>query len=158
MRETPAVLLDIALRYDATHRRCDLVMEGGRLALDRTPLTPMLVSLGSDRRALPDDDLPDTVTDASLQTAYNPRRGWAGDFATTDGSRIGSRLWLLERAKLSVDTLRDAETYAEEALTGLSDREGIDIGVSASVAGRDIMLLDVRCGSVRQQLRVKVGG
>ena len=49
------MFLDLALHYDPARGCCDLVFTGQDLALDRTPITPMLVSLGSDRRARADD-------------------------------------------------------------------------------------------------------
>jgi phage gp46-like protein len=38
-----------------------------------------------------------------------------------DGDKIGSRLWLLARAKATTDTARRAEEYAREALGWLVD-------------------------------------
>lgn len=78
----------------------------------------VVISLFSWRRALPDDDLPGTE-----------RMGWWGDsFAPVQGDRIGSRLWLLARAKLLPDTPAKAKEYAEEALQWL-----LDDGVAAKV-------------------------
>jgi phage gp46-like protein len=95
----------------------------------------VVISLFSWRRANPDDDLP-----------TEDRFGWWGDtFATEQNDRIGSRLWLLSRAKLTNDTLTKAEGYVREALQWMIDdavaarvdveveREGIDrmeIGVA----------------------------
>jgi phage gp46-like protein len=45
--------------------------------------------------------------------------------------RIGSRLWLLARAKLTLTTVQRAQDYAEEALQWL-----IDDGVAARIAVR----------------------
>ena len=54
--------LDAALIFDPETRRADLQLgDDGDLVLDGTPVTPMLISLGSDRRAGPDDELPDGV-------------------------------------------------------------------------------------------------
>ena len=55
--------------------------------------------------------------------------GWWGDsFAPVEGDRIGSRLWLLARAKLLADTPAKAKEYAQEALQWL-----LDDGVAAKV-------------------------
>jgi len=78
----------------------------------------VFISLFTWRRAQPDDDLPGTE-----------RMGWWGDsFAPVEGDRIGSRLWLLARAKLLADTPAKAKEYAEEALQWL-----LDDGVAAKV-------------------------
>ena len=78
----------------------------------------VFISLFTWRRAQPDDDLPGTE-----------RMGWWGDsFAPVEGDRIGSRLWLLARAKLLPDTPAKAKEYAEEALQWL-----LDDGVAAKV-------------------------
>lgn len=75
-----------------------------------------VIALNTDRRALPDDVLPDPRS--------TDRRGWWGD---TDAARIwggwpiGCRLWLLARAKLPGGT-REGRTiervrrYIDEAL------------------------------------------
>lgn len=50
-------------------------------------------------------------------------------FPEIDRDKIGSRLWTLERAKRTTETLRLAEDYAKEALNWL-----IEDGVAASIA------------------------
>ena len=78
----------------------------------------VIISLFTWRRANPDDDLPSTN-----------KYGWWGDtYPQIDNDRIGSRLWLLSRAKLTTETVLRAKEYAEEALQWL-----IDDGVAASV-------------------------
>ena len=79
----------------------------------------VLISLFSWRRANPDDDLPGT-----------DRFGWWGDtYPEITNDRIGSRLWLLSRSKLTRQTVLRAKEYAEEALKWL-----VDDGVADSVA------------------------
>ncbi|MGY2289110.1 phage GP46 family protein [Pseudomonas sp. SDO528_S397] len=71
----------------------------------------VLISLFTWRRAAPDDAIDD-----------DERFGWWGDsFPTVADDRIGSRLWLLRRVKLSRQTQLDAEFYAREALQWLID-------------------------------------
>ncbi len=148
---------------DLPNRRFDLVLQQGAngfvLALDFTPATAMLTAIGTDRRAEPDDTLPDGSTNASVQqgagfTASLPqRRGATGDRLATDGSRAGSRLWLLSRAKLgdadggsSVDTLQLAEGYATEATDSFPDRYGSEVTVAASRVATNAMLVQVQAG------------
>ncbi|AWN44786.1 phage tail protein [Methylobacterium durans] len=103
------------------------------------------IALCTDRRAKVDDALPNPDND--------DRRGWWGDTdAETlwDGWPIGSRLWLLERAKITGPNAREGsllarvETYIREAIQPLKDkricsrfavqaeRVGVD-GIDASV-------------------------
>ena len=69
----------------------------------------VLISLYTWRRAADDDALDD-----------EERFGWWGDsFPSVADDRIGSRLWLLRRVKLTRQTQLDAEFYAREALQWL---------------------------------------
>lgn len=78
----------------------------------------VIISLFTWRRARPDDDLPGDL-----------RMGWWGDSVPEIPlDRIGSRLWLLSRAKLTAETVARAKEYAEEALAWL-----IEDGVAARV-------------------------
>lgn len=71
----------------------------------------VLISLFTWRRAMTDDP----VDDEELF-------GWWGDsYPSIADDRIGSRLWLLRRVKLTDATQRDAEFYANEALQWLLD-------------------------------------
>lgn len=50
------------------------------------------------------------------------RQGWWGDtFASETNDRIGSRLWLLRREKLTDDVVARAREYAEESLQWMID-------------------------------------
>jgi len=70
-----------------------------------------LISLFSWRKSNDDDgvDIPN-------------RQGWWGDtFASETNDRIGSRLWLLRREKLTDDVVARAREYAEESLQWMID-------------------------------------
>lgn len=99
-----------------------IVIDGQQIKLGLDSAQPLvrsvMVSLFTWRRANPDDDLPGDL-----------RMGWWGDtFAPIANDRIGSRLWLLSRAKLLPETAALAKEYAEEALQWL-----IEDGVAARV-------------------------
>lgn len=119
-------MTDLALRFDPEALICDLALERGQLATDDGLRTAVLVSLFTDARARDDDPLPQRGED---------RRGWWGDaLATIDGDAIGSRLWLLDREKITGQTVIRAREYAREALAWLiTDRvvASIDIEVEA---------------------------
>jgi phage gp46-like protein len=95
----------------------DLLLSGGVLDATQDLATAVTIALGTDRRATADDALPDLDSD--------DRRGWWGDTdaeSIWDGWPIGTRLWLLERAKITGpgarqgSTLARVENYAREAL------------------------------------------
>lgn len=92
------------------------------------------ISLFTWRRAGPDDVVDDS-----------DRKGWWGDSVpSVAGDKIGSRLWLLSRRTLVADTLKDAESYASEALAWLVD-DGVltRVTVTAERQGNDRMNLRV---------------
>jgi len=128
-----ADFVDIALVFDPETRRADLALgEDGDLVLDDTPATPMLISLGSDRRARPDDELPTGIDDLNAPTSFVSRRGWSGDAVDAQGRLIGSRLWLLNRAKESELTRRFTEGWASEALEWMGTETGTPATVTAT--------------------------
>lgn len=113
-----------------------LEVAGQRLSLDMRSddaLTrAVLISLFTWRRARPDDRLPD-----------DRRHGWWGDtYATVNGDRIGSRLWLLTREKLTQETINRAREYAEEALAWMR-ADGVAARISVQVDRRGLDRLDL---------------
>jgi len=121
---------DIATIWNVTQG--DWQLSGKSLAAQPDLITAMTISLFTDRQAEPDDP----VTDGS-----GDLRGWWGD---EGGSRIGSRLWLLERAKRTQATLQLAQAYIAEALQWL-----VDDGV---VANFDINVEWVNYGQLSAQV------
>jgi phage gp46-like protein len=103
---------DIDTRWYST--RGDWTVAGPDLASGNDIVTAVLISLFTDAEAHPDDVIPDGSGDP---------RGWWGDDDTT---RIGSRLWLIERAKRTDATLELAKGYIEEALQWLIDDGAVD--------------------------------
>lgn len=98
----------------------DLDILKGDLLRDEGLETAVAISLFTDKR----------VNDEELPDLEKSKRGWWGDmFPEIDQDKIGSRLWTLERAKRTQETLRLAEDYAREALQWL-----IDDGVVSSVS------------------------
>lgn len=102
-------------------------------ALDALPRA-VIISLFTWRRANPDDDLPGDM-----------KMGWWGDsFPPVANDRIGSRLWLLTRAKLLPETLRRAKEYAEESLRWLID-DGVAQRVDVEVERQGLSTLALAC-------------
>lgn len=94
-----------------------LMTPAGQLDETDELATAMIVALCSDARAHETDILPDLDSD--------DRRGWWGDFQAAqvwNGWPIGSRLWLLSRAKIADSnaqegaTVARAEQYTRDAL------------------------------------------
>src|SRR5260370_260114 len=88
----------------------DWDMDGAQLVAGDDLLTAVYISLFTDRVASPDDVIPDGTQDP---------RGWWGDAG--QDVLIGSRLWLLNRAKQTTETLNLAKDYITEALKWLID-------------------------------------
>ena len=106
-------------------------------AVDGDLVAAVLVSLFTDRRAS-EDFVPPDGTGASRGATVRDRRGWWADAFEPDP--IGSRLWQLERARRTPQTLLQARVYCQEALAWMR-RDGIaaDIGVLTFWAGRDAL-------------------
>jgi len=114
-------MTDLALTWDAEAAAADLALLGADLATEVGLKTAVIISLFSDARAREDDELPDASGD---------RRGWWADaWPMVDGDVLGSRLWLLERAKQLPQVLIAARQYAQEALAWM-----VADGVASSVA------------------------
>jgi phage gp46-like protein len=125
------LVADLALVW--TDGTLDLVIEDDDVLTDDGLRTAVLISLFTDRRAEADDELPSPDGD---------RRGsWTDEFEPNEGDRIGSRGWLLGRAKRTADIVPRAEAYAREALAWMvADRVCERIDIDAAVAGQKLTL------------------
>lgn len=105
---------DIKLSWDDDILEGDLLFADNDLTTDSGLETAIIISLFTDRHANNDDILPDPDNDN--------KRGWWGDLlADVAKDQIGSRLWLLEREKTTIEVLQRAKEYGEEALQWLID-------------------------------------
>ncbi|HLO61388.1 MAG TPA: phage GP46 family protein [Azonexus sp.] len=117
-----------------------IVIDGRTVPLGLDLAEPLvravIISLFTWRRANPDDELPG-----------DQRMGWWGDsFPTVPNDRIGSRLWLLSRAKFSKNNspVDRAREYAEEALAWLVE-DGVVARVEVEAARIGIDALGLAC-------------
>lgn len=116
-----------------------LLIDGQAIPLGLASANPLvravIISLFTWRRANADDTLPG-----------NERMGWWGDsFPTVPNDKIGSRLWLLSREKLTAGTVQRARRYAEEALAWLvRDSVAARVEVEAERQGLSTLALAVR--------------
>lgn len=126
---------------------CDLVIVPsgngrGRIAVDRTPASCLLIALATDRRAEPDDIVPEMQTaPAGTPQPLFARRGYVGDILLPEGQRLGTRLWLYERAKCSEDTRQAVIDAVLEGVAVIADYHSIDIDVAAVWGSQRGMLL-----------------
>lgn len=108
-------------------------VETSLLAVEQPLVRAVVISLFTWRRAQPDDPI------------EGVRWGWWGD--GQDGmpnDRIGSRLWLLVREKLTNSTLVRAREYAQESLQWLlDDLVATGVEVTAERRGLDGLALRV---------------
>lgn len=101
----------------------DLSIVAGDLATDDGLDNAVLISLFTDRRAEPGDQLPDAED--------IDRRGWWGDEFGADA--MGSRLWLLDRTKTTDGVLLVAQSYAQQALAWMVS-EGVARNVTVETS------------------------
>lgn len=100
---------DITLQWNSATNYADWVQSGSVLLTGNDLESAIIISLFSDRIAAVGDLIPDGTND--------PRGWWADDASYP----IGSRLWLLRRAKQIPETLQLAYDYIAEALQWLLD-------------------------------------
>lgn len=101
---------DFTTYLDNSAQTGDWKLVGTQLATGADLVTAILISVFTDRIANADDVIPDGTNDP---------RGWVGDLGAT--YPIGSRMWLISRAKQTPDVLKRAKDYLVEALQWLID-------------------------------------
>jgi phage gp46-like protein len=160
---TTAGALDIALAWDETRRCCDMVWENGDFALDTTPVTSMILALGCDRRARPNDVLPEPAAYATPQPGQpslllNLRRGWPGDALDPVGDRTGSRIWLYSRSKQLEAVRKGIEGAAAEALAQVQRVLGVSIQLAVRWIGPGAVGIRATAGGAVLDVTRTVGG
>ena len=101
-----------------------LFLNGAQVSADMTDSLSraVVISLFTWQRASQSDEVDN-----------DQRMGWWGDtFAKNKGDKIGSKLWLLLRQKITEETLNRAQEYAYDALKWLID-DGICSDITVSV-------------------------
>lgn len=101
---------DISTIWNVDESVGDWEQEGAMLQSGDDLVTAIYISLFTDRTARADDEIPDGTEN---------RRGWWGD--VDQKYPLGSRLWLLARAKQTNETLLKARDYINEALKWMID-------------------------------------
>jgi len=126
-------MADIAVFWDSAGNRGDWRFVGAGLATGSPISTAILISAFTDRLAAVDDEIPDGSGDP---------RGWWGD--SGEPYQIGSRMWLLRRAKQTDETLQRAYDYLAEAFKWMVE-DGVAIGFEIAVkwAARGVLVASV---------------
>ncbi len=125
---------DLKFVYQYPKEWGDIEINGTELLEDSGLENTVLISLFSDGRANSEDTLPLRDDD---------RRGWWGDVLLE--TPLPSKLWLLERSKITDETQTLAKQYCEEALEhmiedGLAD----EIVVTVSRGGINQLNLELK--------------
>lgn len=131
-------MADIRTIYIDMEHGVDYAIETMLLAKDDGLTTAVLLSLFTDRRAEPDDAV-----------QGDDRRGTWLDAYGLDGDKMGSRLWLLERAKLLPETVTQVREYCEEALDWM-----VRDGVAKSVAVQAWIVRNYPAGIIGAQIDI----
>lgn len=113
----------------------DLVVTNDDFLTDAGLETAVIVSLFTDRR----------VERSELPYGDNDQRGWWGDgYLKNPNDKIGSKLWLLQREKMTATTLQRAKNYAEQALQWMiDDRVAEKISVTVSPTRYDAIAIAI---------------
>lgn len=116
--------MDIAILFKNNRYEGDIELNGTDLKTGNDLESAIIISLFTDRRANNDDVIID-----------DDRRGFWGDtYAEIPDDKIGSRLWLLQREKITQEAINKARIYITESLQWLLDdriAEKINIQVEA---------------------------
>lgn len=124
---------DIALHFDNTFKEYDINVIDGDLERCDGLESAVIISLFSWARA-----------DASEIDPGTPQYGWWGDKIDEDGSnQLGSKLYLLKRAKITEETIAKAEDYIKQALQWMiEDKVASDISVNLERNSKDLNRVD----------------
>jgi phage gp46-like protein len=101
-------MADIRTVFIDLERGADYAIESMLLQQDDGLDTAVILSLFTDRRADDDDSIPGGSDDK--------RGAWVDSFSDVENDKFGSRLWLLESAKLLPETVNRVREYCAEAL------------------------------------------
>ncbi len=101
--------MDIKVLWNNDISEGDIGFQDNDLILEYGLESAVMLSLFIDQRA-EDDDLLDDPED---------KRGWWGDKLETDGDKIGSKLWLMERASTTQRNIAKIKEYIYDCLEWL---------------------------------------
>lgn len=122
----------------------DIEIDGEDLESDDGLENALSISVFSDAR----------VTPEQLPYGSTNRKGWWGDmFPDVPGDKIGSRLWTINPAKVTKETLRLAEDYCRESTKWLIE-DGIADTINFTTEYNENKHLNILIETVRPDGRV----
>lgn len=123
----PAKIGDIRLTYDVYEQYVDFILADRDVERDAGLETAMMITLLTDKQADIEDELPD-------ESGY--RGGWFGDaIPVVADYKIGTKLWLLQRAKTISEIPARAKEYLKDGFQWMVD-DGIVQAVNIIVERR----------------------
>lgn len=130
--------MDVRLVFDPEVIEADIALLAADLETDEGLETALIISLFTDARADPGE----------IPGDEDPRGYWGDGFAEVEGDRIGSKLWILEREKLTEPVRVRAEAFAREATTWfVADGIATKVEVSGEIVSGtrlDLLVTPVR--------------
>lgn len=114
-------MADIRTVFIDIEQGADFAIEALLLQEDEGLDTAVILSLFTDRRAEDDD----------IVSGDDKRGTWIDSFSDVEGDKFGSRLWLLESAKLLPETVNRVREYCAEALNWMV-RDGVAKAVNVT--------------------------
>lgn len=121
---------DVAFNKILGFESVDIKVSKGDLVACDGLETAVLISLFSDRY-VPAEELPEGFTDG---------RGWWADAISEEPEdKIGSRLWLLDRGKITENVKNEMKDYAQEALDWM-----IGAGLASKIKVTTTIILNER--------------
>lgn len=128
---------DLAFTFYGDTAEFDLSLKNWDLAYDEGLETAILISLFSDAR----------VDVEELRPGESDRKGfWADAVVPAEGKNTGSKLWLLDRGKITDETLEQARDWCIEALNWLLEdgiASDLDVEVTRVTGRNDAVLIDI---------------
>ena len=137
-------MLDILITWNNEKGVGDITFSDNDIETTEGLESVTIISLFSDARAADDDLLPDNLRGTD-------KRGFWGDSTSErDSDRVGSKLWLLSRAKTQQEALDIAKKYAEDSLAWMIEEDiAARIDVLAERGG-------TLSGALRIDLRINI--
>jgi phage gp46-like protein len=131
---------DLKIRWDSDLMTGDMVFADNDWEMDEGLGSAVIISLFSDMRADIGDQLPDPES--------TDRRGFWGDILDPDvvGDKLGSKLWLLERAIMIDKDFNLVEQYVLESLEWMKEDDvakDIQVTVERKDDGRVYFQADI---------------
>jgi len=108
---------DLKIRWDNGLFEGDFIFEDNDFNTDEGLATAVLISWFTDQRASDEDDIP------NADSEFIDKRGWWGDLVdpVVVGDEIGSKLWLLNRAKTTQENITAGIDYGTAALEWMKE-------------------------------------